>query len=120
MSTAPMVLVLMAAAALGAYNLWLWLRGERRPVLIGAHLLLGVGGAEALVAYLHQSGLTDDDPARQTVKLALLLLAGSIFTGFAAPLLGKNARGAANALLAAHVCAGLAGIFIVLTFVSRL
>jgi hypothetical protein len=115
-----MVLVLVAAVALGAYNLTLWLRGARRPGLIAAHLLLGVGAAEALVVFLHNSHLADDDPARQTAKLALLLLAGAIFTGFAAPLLGKGRRQAANALLAAHVCAGLAGAFIVLTVVSRL
>jgi hypothetical protein len=111
---------MLAAAALGGYNLLLWLRGARRPGLIAGHLLLGVAGAETLVMFLHNGGLADDDPARGTAKLALYLFGAAIFAGFAAPLLGKNNRQSANALLAAHVGTALAGLFVVLTIVSRL
>jgi len=118
MTMAPLFLVLAGAAGLGVYNLMHWLRGERRPGLIAAHLLLGIGGAEGLVSILHGSSVGDDDPARATAKTALLLLAAAIGTGFAAPLLRKS--GFANLALAAHVCAGAAGFLLTLSLSGRL
>jgi len=106
-------MALSAAVALGLYNLWGWWKGVRRVGAIAAHLLLGVGGAEALVVALHNSGLADDDPTHRTAIRALLLLAAAIFTGLGAPLLRRS--GYANLALAAHVGAGLAGFFLALT-----
>ena len=118
MSTIPLLLVLSAAVGLGVYNLWGWWKGARRVGVIAAHLLLGVGGAEALVVALHGSGLPEDDPVRQTAKLALGLLAVAVFTGFGSPLLRRS--GFANLALAAHVGAGLASFLLVLTLGGRL
>ena len=118
MSTAPFLLILAAAAGLGAYNLLLWSRGERRPGLAAAHLLLGVGGAEALVAILHGSDAAEGDPMRHTANMALLFLAAAILTGFAGPLLRKS--GFANLALAAHVCCGAAGFLLALSLGGRI
>ena len=118
MTTVPVLLVLAASAGLGLYNLREWWLGRRRIGLIAAHLLLGVGGAEALVGLLHGSDLADDDPLRHTAKLVLLLLGAAIFTGFGAPLLRKS--GFANLALAAHVGAGLASFLLALTLGTRL
>src|SRR5450631_609912 len=68
MSTTPLLLVLSAAVGLGIYNLWGWWNGARRVGVIAAHLLLGAGGAEALVVALHGSGLPEDDPQRHTAS----------------------------------------------------
>lgn len=113
-----LVLVLGAAVGLGFYNLWGWWKGERRVGAIAAHLLMGVGGAEALVAALHGSGLAEDDPLRHTAKLALGLLAAAVFTGFGSPLLRKS--GYSHLALAAHVGMALAGFLLVLTLGGRL
>jgi hypothetical protein len=117
-STVPVLLVLAAAAGLGLYNLREWWGGRRRMGLIAAYLLLGVGGAEALVGVLHGSDLAADDPLRHMVKIALLMLGAAIFTGFGAPLLRKTSL--SNIALAAHVGAGLAGFYLVLTLGARL
>jgi membrane associated rhomboid family serine protease len=101
MSTIPLMLVLTAAVALGAYNLWGWWNG-----------------VEALVVTLHSSGLPDDDPVRHTGRIAFYLLAAAIFTGFGSPLLRRT--GFANLAIAAHVGAALAGFLLVLTLGARL
>jgi hypothetical protein len=75
----PVLVILTAAAGLGVYNLWQWWQGRRSMGLIAGHLLLGVGGAEALVGVLHSSDLSDDDPVRHSAKLVLLLLGAAIF-----------------------------------------
>jgi hypothetical protein len=118
MSTIPLLLVLSAAVGLGAYNLWGWWKGVHRVGVIAAHLLLGVGGVEALVVTLHSSGLPDDDPVRHTGRIAFYLLAAAIFTGFGSPLLRRT--GLANLAIAAHVGAALAGFLLVLTLGARL
>ena len=118
MSTIPPLLILSAAVGLGLYNLFNWWKGVRRVGVIAAHLLLGVGGAEALVVALHGAGLAEDDPQRVAAIRALLLLAGAIFTGFGAPLLRRT--GAANLALAAHVLSGLLGFALALSLGLRL
>ncbi len=118
MSTLPMLLVLAGAVGLGALNLRNLLTGRRRVGLIATHLLLGVGGAEAMVAALHASDLPDDDPVRHTAKVALLLLATAVGTGFGGSLLSRT--GYANLALVAHVCAGVSAFLLALTIGGRL
>ena len=57
MKALPVVFLVTAATALGAYLLLLWFRRARKPVLIGFHVLLGIGSAESLVVFLHTGGL---------------------------------------------------------------
>ncbi len=120
MTAIPVVLLTTAATALGAYLLLLWFRKAQRPVLIGFHVLLGLGAAETLVVFLHTSGLDDESPARRLALVAGAFLAAAVASGFTAPLFGKTYRGTANSLLAAHVASGFAAFLIVLAFVSRL
>jgi hypothetical protein len=120
MKALPIVLMVTAATALGAYLLLLWFQKARRPVLIGFHVLLGLGAAESLVVFLHTGGLEDDSAARRLALVAGGCLAAALASGFIAPLLGKSYRLAANSLLAAHVFSGLAGLLVVLVFVSRM
>ena len=118
MTTVPIVIMASAASALGGYLLLLWFRKERRLVLIGFHVLLGFGAIEALVAFLHMGGLDDDDSLRRLAMNGVWCLGAAIASGFAAPLFRKS-YSAANAMLAAHVAAGLAAFLVVLTVASR-
>ena len=114
-----MFVLLTAGVALGAYILLLWFRGARKPALIGFHLLLGLGGVESLVVFLHQNDLADDPSVRRLALVALGLFGAAAFSGFTAPLFGKNYR-AANSLLGAHVGSGVVGFLIFIAFFSRL
>ena len=120
MTALPVVLLVTAAAALGAYLLLLWFRKMRKPVLIGFHVLLGLGGAESLIVFLHTTGLDDDAPARRLALVAGAFLAAAIASGFLAPVIGRTYRLAANWLLAAHVASGLLGFLVVVLFVTRI
>ncbi len=120
MTTLPVVLLLTAASALGAYLLLLWFRSARRPVLIGFHVLLGLGAGESLVVFLHLGGLDDNAPARRLALVAGGFIAAAIASGLSAALFGRKNPGAANSLLAAHVAAGVAAFFGVLAFVAQM
>ena len=120
MTAVPVGVLVTAAAGLGAYLLILWFRSARKPVLIGVHVLLGLGAAETLVVFLHTSDLADNSPARRLALVAGGCLVAAIASGFTAPLFGKDYRVVANSLLATHVLAGLAGFLIVLAFLSQL
>jgi hypothetical protein len=120
MTAIPVVLLVTAAAALGAYLLLLWFQKTRRPVLIGAHVVLGFAAAESLVVFLHMGGLAEASAARRLALIAGACLAAAIVSGLSAPLFGRSYRGTANSLLAAHVATGAAGFLIVLAFASRL
>ena len=74
--------------------------------------------AEALVAFLHMGGFEDDDSLRRLALNGVWCLGAAIASGFAAPLFRKS-YSVANAMLAAHVAAGLAAFLVVLTVVSR-
>ncbi|RBP07123.1 hypothetical protein DFR50_12953 [Roseiarcus fermentans] len=119
MTTFPVVLFATAAAALGAYLLLLWFRKERKPVLIGFHVLLGLGVAESLAAILHLGGLDDDDALKRLALVAGAFLMAALASGVSAPLFGKAYRNTANTLLAVHVAAGLAAVLIVFVVAAR-
>jgi hypothetical protein len=116
----PVVCLVTAAAALGAWLLVLWFRNARKPVLIGFHVLLGLGSAETLVVFLRTGGLDDAAPARRIALVCGACLVAAIASGFLAPLFGRDYRIAANTLLAAHVAAGVAAFAIVLAFAAQL
>lgn len=119
MKSIVLILILTSAAALGAYLLLLWFRRIRRPILVAVHLMLGVGGTETLIMFVHNSDFAPDSLARRLALVAAAFLGVAIFSGFTAPLFGRNYR-AANAMLAAHVSCGVAGFLIALGFVSQL
>lgn len=120
MTALPVILLVTAASALGAYLLLLWFRKDRKPVLIGFHVLLGLGCAELLAGFLRLGGFDDKSSIRRLALAGGACLAAALLSGFSAPLFGKSYRLVANSLLAAHVLAGLAGFLIVLAFVSQI
>ncbi|AVT76563.1 hypothetical protein RPPS3_25000 [Rhodopseudomonas palustris] len=118
MTTAPVLVILGAATALGLYLGLLYLRGDRKQGLVALHMLLGFGGLETLVMLLH--GTPDGAATTDSVsfgKIAAGLFAVSAFSGFIAALARRSPVGA-NVLLGTHVTVGLAGFALLLAWVS--
>jgi hypothetical protein len=116
------VLVLVAVAACG---LWLgrdWLRrgaggGRRQPMVLGAHILLGLAAFETLIVLMH--GL-EEGPARMGGQVALGLMALALGLGLGGPLLAKDDRGRRGAMLAGHAGLGMAGILMGIAWAAGL
>ena len=119
MTPIPAIALLSTASALGLFLGWLYLRRVRRPVLVGTHLLLGVGGIETMVMLLRGAPNGDVAPVGMLGPVAAGLLAGALLSGLAAPLISRNSRTTANVALATHAGFGLAGFVVFLTWVTR-
>ncbi|MGX7742537.1 hypothetical protein [Rhodopseudomonas parapalustris] len=118
MTTAPVLVILGLATALGLYLGLLYLRGERKQGLVALHLLLGFGGLETLVMLLH--GTPDGAQAAGNIslgKVAVGMFAVSAFSGFIAAL-ARRSPVAANVVLGTHITVGLAGFALLLAWVS--
>jgi len=109
MTAAPVILLLSAAVALGLYNLVNFLRGDRKSVVIGLHLLLGLGSLMALVYFLKDASDGEGAPAGSFGNVAAGFLALAAFSGLVGPLLAQRSKPTANVVLAAHACCGVAG-----------
>jgi hypothetical protein len=116
----PFILLPLSAMAMGLLLLVLHLRGIRKPVLIGLHLLLGFGALELMVFLLKGTSDSDGLPAGDfgNVSAGFLALAG--FLGLLTPILGRRSRLTANSMLLAHGCAGVAGVLLCMAWVSGL
>jgi len=101
--------LLTAAAGLGVWLGALYLRRERKPAVVGAHLLLGAAGLELTVVMLRGSPDGEVVAADTISVVAAALLAAAMATGFVAPLIGKHSRQSANVALVTHVLLGIAG-----------
>jgi hypothetical protein len=115
--TAPFLAaaLLTFGAGLGLYLGLLYLRRVRRPVLVGAHLLLGAAGIETMVITLR--GKADGVITTGSFGIvAVALLAAALVSGLSAPLLGKRSRQRMNILLAIHAGIGLSGFVMFLTW----
>jgi len=111
------LLLPLTAMALGLVLVMLRLRGLRKPLLVGLHLLSGLGALELLVVLLKGSpGLPAGDFGN--VAAGFLALAG--FIGLLTPILGRRSRLTANAMLMAHGGAGLAGVLLCIAWASSL
>ena len=116
----PFLALPLAAMALGLVLVGLHLRGIRKPVLIGLHLLLGLGALEVLVVLLKGTGSSDGLPAGDFGDIAAGCLALAAFIGLLTPILGRGSRVKANAMLVAHVSAGFAGVVLCIAWASGL
>lgn len=120
MTTVPMLALLVVAVGLGAANLFLRLRGVRRSVLIGVHLLFGIGALEVLVYLIKDANGGEGVGAGHWGNVAAAFLGAAVFIGLISPVLAKNSRPLSNALLAAHIGCGLAGAITAAAWVSSL
>jgi len=116
----PVIPILGGAAALGIGNLVLRLLGKRNSMLIGAHLLAGIGALSATVVILKGSTGDDGAPAGSFGNVAAGLLALGLFIALVRPLVAKDSRLISNALLAAHIACGAGGGLAVVLWASSL
>lgn len=114
MSTAPAILAVLLTLIAGVGCGLLFLQRIRRPVLVLIHLVLALT-ATALVAWLVLRAPATASGPPAWLPLALLALA--LVAGWSARRLPRTARRGANALLASHVFAGLAGFLVLLAWV---
>ncbi len=116
----PFIALPLAAMALGLVLVVLHLRGIRKPLLIGLHLLLGLGALEVLVVLLKGAPGSDGLPAGDFGNVAAGFLALAAFIGLLTPILGRRSRLTGNAMLLAHVSAGVAGVLLCIAWASSL
>ncbi len=116
----PALLLVTVAVAFGIYLGLLYLRRVRpRKILLGAHILLGMGGLEQVALLIHgaPSGVILKAGAFGTAALGLFALA--MFSGLTAPLLGQKSRRNGEFMLATHAFVGLAGFVLLLVWISN-
>lgn len=106
----PIVALLTAGVGLGLLLGLRYLRGlPRKPVMIGAHLLLGAGTLEQIAVLLHGTPSGDVIADQMLGRVALVLIAGALLFGLCAPLLSRQSRRGAEALLVGHASLGALG-----------
>jgi hypothetical protein len=113
-AAAPVVILLTAAVGLGLYNGLLYLRCQRKPALIGVHLLLGIGGLEGILLISRGEAVAGGPLA----TAAVLVLGAAVVVGFTSPILGRRSRRAGETALMAHVTAGAAGFLLFLAWIA--
>ena len=121
MKALPVIVLLGAAALLGIYLGYQYLRRTRsRPVLIGLHLLLGAGGLEVLAVVLRGAPDGTSVVAGRLGNAGAGLVALALFSGLLAPMIGRRSRETMNVALATHVGVALVGCALVLVWILRL
>jgi len=120
MPTLPFDAIMIATAALGAYNLFRWFRGVRKFELLAAHPLTGLAALAVLVFFLKGVNGGDGLPAGPFGNVAAALLGLAAFSGLVAPTLEPGSRWRSNLLLAAHVACGLTGIVVAIVWINQL
>ena len=116
----PFIALPLAAMALGLVLVVFRLRGIRKPLLIGLHLLLGLGALETLVVLLKGTPGSEVLPAGDFGNVAAGFLALAAFVGLLTPILGRRSRFTANAMLLVHGSAGVAGVIFCIAWASGL
>jgi len=94
---------------IGLYMGWQFLRGVRnRPMLVGIHLLLGLGSVEVLAVILRGAPNAAPVADRGGILLAAGLLVCALLSGLAVPLIARPVPDAAGMSIATH--AGIGGV----------
>jgi len=116
----PFIVLPLAVLAVGLFLVSLHMRGIRKPVVIGLHVLLGFGALELLVVLLKGTPNGEALPAGDFGNVAAGFLALAAFFGLLTPILGRRSHLTARAMLLAHGSAGLAGVLLCIAWVSTL
>jgi hypothetical protein len=119
MTTWPITVILTVSAVLGTMLFLKFLRGERgEPIMIAAHLILGLAALEQLAMLFRGAPNGESLPGEPLLKVAGTLFVFAAMLGFAAPLLVNRSRSDANAALWAHVSVAGAGFVLFLAWVT--
>ena len=115
----PVALILAACMALGLWLGWLFIKRVRsNPIHIGFHLILGVIGLEAIAMLMRGTPSGAITPAGAWGKVAALVLALTIISGFATSIVMRRwSRNTTCMALAAHGVLGTVGFLMFLVWV---
>jgi hypothetical protein len=106
----PDVILLTAATLLGLYLGWDYLRrGPRRPIMVGAHLLLGAAGLEIMVVLLRGTPSGQSLALGMIGALAISFTALALLSGLISGLYARRSRRVADITLATHAAVAAAG-----------
>ena len=120
MTAMPVLGLLTASLLLGLYLVLLFLRRERKPVIVGFHLLLGIGGLEMLVMLLRGTPSGTAEAAGQFGVAAAALFGIAMFTGLTGAMIARRSAMSANIVVATHSSIGVAGFVLFLAWLSSL
>lgn len=113
MILSPPVALVSVTAALGAYMGMRYLRGFRNPpLLIGTHLLLGLGAVETLLYAQHVDSAALPQPGSRGITV-LFVLAAALMIGLLTPIVFRKSARAGNVALAAHAATASVGVALV-------
>jgi hypothetical protein len=115
MTILPVTAIQAAAVITGVLLVLAYLRRVRRPVLTGAHLLLGAGALEQIVLLV--AG-TQDTPAGKPGIAAAAFLGAALGLGLLTSLIARNNRARSNVMVTAHVGLGAAGTVLSLAWAA--
>ncbi len=118
----PVALMLSASVALGLWLGWQFLRRSRsNPIHIGFHLILGVIGLEAVAMLMRGAPDGTITQSGSYGKLAALVLALAIITGFATSVvLRRWSRTSTSIALVTHGVLGAVGFAMFLAWIFNL
>jgi len=118
---AGLIVVLMClAAGLGLYLLTLHVRGVRKPVLIGVHVILGFFATEQTVVTIKGSNYGDLLPPQPAGDLVACFLGLALFAGLVGPLFQRKSPHVTERILIAHITLGAAALVLALRWASTL
>jgi hypothetical protein len=120
MTAMPVLGLLTASLLLGLYLVLLFLRRERKPVIVGFHILLGLGGLEMLVMLLRGTPSGTAEAAGQFGVVAAALFGIAMFTGLTGAMIARRSAMSANIVVATHSSIGVAGFVLFLAWLSSL
>jgi len=107
----PPLLILSASAVLGIFLGLFYLRGVRKPALIGFHFLLGAAAMETTAVVLHGAPNGEAANGGSLGSVVLGLLAAALLTGLGAALLHE--RRLSEMVLVSHAGIGLVAFALV-------
>lgn len=115
----PVALTLTASMALGLWLGWLFIkRGRSNPIHIGFHLIFGVIGLEAVAMLMRGTPSGSITPSGSWGKVAALVLALTIITGFATSIVMRRwSHNRTGITLAVHAVLGSVGFVMFLAWV---
>jgi len=119
MTTIPVALLFFAAVILGIIIGLQYLRGIRKPVLIGTHLLLGAGGLEQFVIMLQGTPSGEVISPGTFGRVAAGFFVAALASGLLAPMIGRGSRRTANIALIAHIGVGAVGFLLFLAWLAK-
>jgi len=116
----PSLFLMSGAVAIGIYLGILYLRRVRpRRLLLGGHILMGMGGLEQVALLIHgsPSGVMVKAGTYGTAAAGFFALA--MLSGFTAPLFGQRSRQNGEFMLATHAFVGFVGFVLLLIWLSN-